>query len=279
MSIPIVLGVTGHRLLPREHRGQLCASVAAILEEFAREYPGTPLVLLSSLAPGGDQLAAQVALEKGHRVIAPLPVPEDVYLASTAFQPQDSDGEEARQYLEEARQTFTRLLADRARVEAFVVPFPGMPVEAAGWHALVENEGERRRCYANAGGYVALHAHALIALWDGELPAKPAGTGEMVLFKLTGQPPASFRWDHLLLPWADTGRVFVIHTPRDGSNNSRTPGERYTRFPCDAGHMLDPSANPPGAEERARDDQAVRRHVQGDSPLQPGPGNARGSPR
>jgi hypothetical protein len=253
VPIPIVLGVTGHRLLAVEDRPKLQKCFAAILDRFAQDYPGTPLVLLSSLAPGADQLAAEVALAKGCRVLAPLPFPADVYLASTSFQPKEADDERTRKYLEEARSKLTEMLQDRDRVEAFVAPFSGMPADPAAWQALSQDADERRHCYANAGGSVVLHSHALIALWDGLAPTKAAGTSEMVAFKLSGRPPEAYHWDKPLFPWADRGPVFVVHTPRDGQAGGRPLGEEYPLYPGD-----DPTTPTSPAQERRRQGEARR---------------------
>ena len=182
---------------------RLRQAVSDIFTPFARYYRHTPLVLLSSLAQGADQLCATVALEKGLQVIAPLPFPAEVYRQSSSF---DSD---------EARHQLDALLED-PRVTAFVAPLPEdeMPSDDTGWARLLEAAGMRHRCYANAGGYVVLHCHALIALWDGEESDTPAGTAQMVQFKRTGRPPEAYPWTQPLLHWADSGPVYVVHTPR-----------------------------------------------------------------
>ena len=91
----LVIGVTGHRKLRSEDVPALQARVRAFFVDMQARYPELPLVLLSSLAQGSDQLVAQVALDLGLRVIAPLPLPLDLYRAD--FEPAD----------------FARLIADR----------------------------------------------------------------------------------------------------------------------------------------------------------------------
>ena len=68
-------GVTGHRRLRSDDVPALQARVRAFLRELQARYPELPQVLLSPLAKGSDQRVAQVALELGLRVIAPLPLP------------------------------------------------------------------------------------------------------------------------------------------------------------------------------------------------------------
>src|SRR5712691_5323480 len=131
-AVPIVLGVTGHRDMREADVPRLRQAVASIFEGFVWRYRHTPLVLLSSLAQGADQLCAAVALEKGLQVIAPLPFPAAVYRQSSSF---DND---------EARHQFDALLQDH-RVTAFVAPLPDgeMPTDDAGWASMLE-ESDRR---------------------------------------------------------------------------------------------------------------------------------------
>lgn len=221
-AVPIVLGVTGHRDVRDTDLSRLHNAVAAVFETFSRHYRHTPLVLLSSLAQGADQLCAMVALEKGLQVIAPLPFPAAIYRQSSSF---DND---------EARREFEALLHD-PRVTSFVVPLPEeeMPTDEAGWTKLLEAPDTRHRCYANAGGYVVLHCHALIALWDGAASDASAGTAQMVQFKRTGRPPGAYPWTQPLLHWADSGPVYVVHTPRASAPAARRPaaGHRSILYP------------------------------------------------
>src|SRR5439155_9689390 len=62
-AVPIVLGVVGHRDVRPEDREILKQELKKVFQQFRDEYPHTPLVLLSALAEGADQLAAEAALE------------------------------------------------------------------------------------------------------------------------------------------------------------------------------------------------------------------------
>ncbi len=61
-AVPIVLGLVGHRDLRPGDRDVLKQRLNAIFQQFRDAYPHTPLVLLSALAEGADQLAAEAAL-------------------------------------------------------------------------------------------------------------------------------------------------------------------------------------------------------------------------
>src|SRR5262249_46527335 len=95
------------------------------------------------------------------------------------------------------------------------------PTDDAGWASILEESDKHHRCYANAGGYVVLHCHALIALWDGEENEASAGTAQMVQFKRTGRSPEAYPWTQPLLYLADSGPVYVVHTPRTSAPGTR----------------------------------------------------------
>jgi hypothetical protein len=77
--IPIVVGVTGHRDLRPEDRPGLEEAVRSVFTILEREYPSSPLLLLSALAEGADRLAARVALDRGIPLFVPLPFDRSQY--------------------------------------------------------------------------------------------------------------------------------------------------------------------------------------------------------
>ena len=88
-AVPIVLGLVGHRDLRPGDRDVLKQRLNEIFQQFRDAYPQTPLVLLSALAEGADQLAAEAALGSGVFVRAPLPFPPEIYRQSTSFDTDD----------------------------------------------------------------------------------------------------------------------------------------------------------------------------------------------
>ncbi len=253
-AISHVLGVVGHRRVRPEDYPALRAALAAVFVEFRAAYPHTPLVLLSMLAEGADQLAAEVALDAARTdgvpadqvaVRAPLPMPEGAYRASTSFSTEDS------------RSRLNRLLAD-PRVESFAVPLPPAlaPADDQTWQPVASGQASaerdlRRACYANAGVYLARHCHALIALWDGADPdpAHPSGTAEFVQFKLTGRAPAKYpgKDSEPLGFRGDRGPVIVLHTPRAdaGAALAVSAGTRDVRLPSDKKPFEEPLGDVP----------------------------------
>lgn len=155
MSIPISVGVTGHRNLRQEDLPRLRQLVRDELQKLQKFCPDSEFIMVNSLASGADSLCAQEALELGFRLVCPLPVEEAVYR-------QDFSSEELI--------VFERLRSQAT--EVFVAPD-------------TENGTPNRHFhFRQAGLYVADHCHVLLALWDGSAP-KPGGCGtaEIVDYK------------------------------------------------------------------------------------------------
>ena len=206
--LPLAISVTGHRDLRDEDLPRLEAAIRDVFKDITARYPHTPLLLLSPLAEGADRLAARVGLEFGARLIAPLPLPRDLYEAD--FESQASCREFA-ELLEQAEQWF-------------VVPYvQGNHRENVSVHGEARNHQ-----YAMVGAYVARHSQIFFALWDGVETAhgeKLGGTAEVVRFKLQGVPEPYASQDPL--DSVSTGPVYHIVTPR--RDNPKTPYPALSR--------------------------------------------------
>ena len=154
--IPVIVGVTGHRDLVDEDIPVLRKAVRTQLRKLKKVCPNSPLVMLNSLAEGGDQLCAEVALEEGFELRAVLPMPL---------------GEYEKDFEGDALERLQALVA--VAKDVFVSP------------QIEEYRKGRDYLFRQAGIYVAQHCHFLLALWDGE-SGKPEGCGsaEAVDFKL-----------------------------------------------------------------------------------------------
>ena len=160
--ITLRVGATGHRAKALESvdKTALRDSVRLALRkiaEHAREVAGVGegdysadpprLVLVSALAEGADQLIADVGLELGYELDAPLPFVRDEYKKDFA----DTSG-------------FDRLIR-RAR-------------------SVLELDGDRSTGplpYARVGRILLGHTDVLLAIWDGEAANGRGGTGEVVV--------------------------------------------------------------------------------------------------
>lgn len=202
--IPLVVGVTSHRdiaaseLVPIRHR------VRAFFAELRAAFPDLPIVLLSSLAEGGDQLVAREALACGAHLMAPLPLPPDLYL--------DDFGDP------EVRAAFQTLCR-----QAEVVLLPRLMDKPR--HAIGAPGEARDRQYATAGVYIASHCHILLALWDGNDAAGLGGTAQIVDYHLTGAPPGLFaRHPHARHVLGGGDESLLYHVVCSRSDGGTAPG-------------------------------------------------------
>ncbi|GAB3098403.1 hypothetical protein [Lysobacter terrae] len=190
----LVVGITGHRNLHPSSLPALRERLRAFFVELGERYPHLPIVLLSSLAEGSDQLAAQVALDLGLGVIAPLPLPVSLYR-------EDFDNPGSLVVFEQQLQ----------RVEVLQLPLRhGVGIEEAS-----QRGAARDRQYAQAGIFVSSHCQILLALWDGVESDRLGGTSQVVRFHLTGELPGTVerRRDTTLALLGLDEETLVYHLP------------------------------------------------------------------
>ncbi|MGI9243089.1 MAG: hypothetical protein ACR2RV_19990, partial [Verrucomicrobiales bacterium] len=172
------------------------------------------IVLLTSLAPGADTIAAQVALEEGIEVLAPLPFPPEIYRSSSSF-----CGERVAAG---AQQVFDELVAG---ISGPVDTFPVLLHTDQELDAETRTDGYRadlgdsERCnlrYRASGEFVAAHSHLLLALYDAadDLASgleTGAGTGSIVHVRRS-VPSIRFVPRPDELPWTECGPVLHLRT-------------------------------------------------------------------
>jgi hypothetical protein len=214
-TLPLVIGVTGHRDLRLEDIPQLESAVAAVLASLRDKYPGTPLYLLSPLAAGADQLVARIALQHSVRLIVPLPLPQAEY---------EKDFSDPA-----VRQEFHRLLAQAQAQDVFE-----LPLVAGNTPENIRAYGPPRdKQYAQVGAYIVRHSQIFLALWDGTETGLEGGTAQIVRFKLAGIE-APYAPSRNPLDVIDTGPVYHLLTPRQ--KNPPPQGELFSlalKFPPD----------------------------------------------
>lgn len=166
----LVIGVTGHRNLRVTELPRLRKQIHALFDLLAHDYPELPLTVLCPLAAGADQLVAGIALERGIRVIAALPVPAVLYR---------SDFDDPDELAE-----FDRQLAQCACLELALQDARSPDDIRHGGYA-------RNRQYAHAGMFTSSHCHILLALWDGSENGHFGGTAQVVEYHLHGTLPGT----------------------------------------------------------------------------------------
>jgi len=210
--IPLVIGVTGHRDLRDADLERLEHEIAGIFDTLQRDYLGregtTPIILLSALAEGADQLVARVALDRGLWLIAPLPLPRAEYRRDFVERPIKPD----------AVAVFDALL-ERA------IAAPEMPLAPGSSLDDIKTFGPKRDLqYREANLFIAQHCHVLIALWNGD-ERDPAigGTAEMIGYKRHGIPLHVSASARAGIDCIECGQVIHVVANRSNSNSAPRP--------------------------------------------------------
>lgn len=165
---PYSIAVTGHRDLRPQDVPALRQEVANVFKTLRDRMPGRPLILLSGVAEGADQLVAEVARENGLLLTAVIPMPLDIYREQMAPVAQEKMDE-------------LYSLAD----SKVLLPSVGRTREE-----LSTSEAARADCYEALALYLVRNSHALIALWDGRRSDKAGGTCRVVNYARFGADPA-----------------------------------------------------------------------------------------
>jgi hypothetical protein len=180
-ALPLVIGVVGHRDVPRDAEGPLRSQFASALAKLQQEHPFTPLLVMTALAAGADMMAAEEAIDRGIAVMACLPVAPERYQED--FSPPD-------------RTRFMRILQQCSKVTV------------AGRSENIED------AYVSATSYIAYYCQILIAFWDGKPGQGPGGTSHAVAMRTMG---VSNVQRSAIVPYVpDIGPVYNIVTPREG---------------------------------------------------------------
>lgn len=155
-SVPLVVGITGHRDLVAAEVPQIRSRVEGFFADLRAQFPDLPIMVLHGVAEGADMLVAQAARDMGCEVINVLPMPADLY---------------AEDFSTEGLSRFRNLLAEFESVE---LPLLSPQAKASG--------PQRDMQYEQLGAFLAAHSHILLALWDGKYNTAVGGTGQVVDF-------------------------------------------------------------------------------------------------
>jgi hypothetical protein len=206
----------------------------------------TSIVLLSSLAPGVDQIAVNVACKRRIRVQAPLPFPHPMYRnASTFKRGNETDAE---------RQATYDAIVEKVGVDSlFFVERPGdLDLDPQALEEVLQKDlndrVERNYRYRAAGEFIAVNCDLLIAVCDRLSPedhleidpglpidAQP-GAAFVVDARLYGASPAMLPMQSSLT-WSDNGpvvRVFVRNDKKESSEDCLPTGHVVVWHPLDS---------------------------------------------
>lgn len=159
-TVPIIVGVTGHRKLRANDIPALRNAVKQELQNIQVLCPNSRLVLMSCMAEGADMLCADVATEMEIPLYAALPMEAEVYS-------KDFPTEEKIRFQNHCKR------AERVFVTPATEPEPAVL--------------NRNYLFRQADIYIVNHCHVLFALWDGGEPKLDGcGAAETVEFSLHG---------------------------------------------------------------------------------------------
>ena len=199
--IPLAIGFTGHRDIAPEDETKLGAALKKRLRDLQSTSKPTPLRAFTGLAEGGDMVFAEAAAELGIEIVAVMPV--DVTDFVRDFQ---TPAHPSRNPID-LRRRFDDLLKKVA--DMHVVPVP----EGTSAESVRSYGPERDAQYTAVGAYIVRQSAILIALWDGVVPDKPGGTGDVVRFKREGVPPQPGETEYFPAP-PDGGPVMQLKATR-----------------------------------------------------------------
>ncbi len=286
-QVPFVVGITGHMDIDERDVEALKTRIAAFFDwlraplpkdekkwreinfQDAKTFPksglglkNTPILVLSSLAPGADTIFAEVALEKsteGSPVIvrAPLPYSLETYRKATTFCSDEFSEEEKARKLRDLDGISKKV----GKQNCFPVRMRPVAAESAQDSQEAnqderdeerkeeEEARERRRHYQAAGEYVASFSHLLVSIVDEaeSKSAKGAGASDIERFRLEG-------FEDRLLPvtspftWADCGEVIRLPITRGKRRKAENGGPEEVADPVNEGVKLILPAEPGKAE-------------------------------
>jgi hypothetical protein len=217
LPFALTIGVTGHRLaaIPEDRREAIAAAVREALDLVERQaralydrmqgsgtFADAPpdFTLVSPLADGADQIAAEAGLARGWRLQAVLPYDRTEY---------------ARDFVDEdPGQRFGDLLA-RA---GCVLELPG-------------RRDEETEAYLMAGRATVSHCDLLIALWDGRPPRGRGGTAEIIHMAVAKGTPV------IHVPIDPAAGVDILWSAFDPNVLTRSGDDRGIRQPLDDERM------------------------------------------
>ena len=141
-----MIGVTGHRdLVVPEIIFDRCRN---LLTDLLKNFPDTPLCVISAFAEGADQICAEAALASGAEIWGIIPFEEKAYLET--FQ------------TNAGREKYLHLKSQAA-------------------HIIEINESpDSPEKYVKAGKFIVEHCNILLAVWDGCDSKRPGGTRHII---------------------------------------------------------------------------------------------------
>jgi len=166
--VSLVVAVSGHRDLVPDQIDSIRQHIASVLKELADCYRYTPIVVISGMAEGADQLAVEAVIQ------LPEPYHDRVSFRPILPMPQ---ADFAVGLSDVGQNSLREKIAGRT-----VTVLPIHPCYSLKQVRVLKSEA-RRQQYRDLAEFLVNSSQILIAVWDGH-PGKTGGTGEVVNRKL-----------------------------------------------------------------------------------------------
>jgi hypothetical protein len=201
-KLPYIIGVVGHRNIVEESKQDARNHFEKIVKSYKAKYPNTPILVVTSLAEGADQLIADVAINvEGVFLGVLIPMEIDKYLETFS---NDSAREEFNRFCSKAifvRDTSTDI--------------------------VFENDFD---AYRNNTRELSNNADLLIALWDGIASNQVGGTSDTLYYKLKKIHRPKNLTD-VALNQKEFGSAIVIPVSRIGNQSPLVKKNPYSLKP------------------------------------------------
>lgn len=191
--VPLTIGVIGHRdLIPDDH-DRIVAHMRGFVSSYRVRFPATPIVVITALAEGADQLVVDACQTlEGVTIMAVLPMPVSDY---------------ERDFTElGSLQRFRHLLTV---VQTTITVDELLPRDsiALAWPEVSTDEG-RGAAYQRCARFISDHSHVLLAAWDGRSPELVAGTADTVHYRLSSAASLPGTQSEVIL-WPAEGGILI----------------------------------------------------------------------
>ena len=223
-TIPIVVGITGHRDIRKEDEEKLKKAFQNELKKLKVFCPNSQLVVLTNLAKGADLLCAEVAKEMKLPLYIALPMDRSLYGTTQQFSVSE------KEFFEECCNNAERNNEECIFITPIAEPVPNKEIEKELEKLKTKqkdiSEEAKQYLYRQASIYIVAHCHVLLALWDGsKAKGNGCGTAEAVKFAENGiYSPLS----GISFRSSSNESVIHIYTPR-GTRNEKEAGTVETR--------------------------------------------------
>lgn len=158
-TIPLMIGVTGHRDLVEAELPDLERALERFFGDVQKRFPDLPLLVTTPLAEGADRLVAQVAWRLGIDINILLPMPLHLYRSDFA------DG---------SCSVFEEMMGYGEVIELPLLN--PSPADGSLDRSALDAQ------YEYLGIYLAAHSHILLAVWNGHPSGAAGGTSEVVRY-------------------------------------------------------------------------------------------------